>query len=197
MIAFKCRYCGKSYSFEILPIPDEGAEFKCAKCGKNSRLLKRGKVVFCIGSENSDELEQSATMELADSYQSAVEDAVAPEELESRLRGMYPELPYDTEFRLGIVKGPDQGTTFTLTKPSVSIGKSGCDINLADGRVSNKHCQIEIYGNQMIVLRDLQSDGGTYRNNYPTTLTCLRPGDSLQIGNSELILIQAQKKLAK
>jgi Inner membrane component of T3SS, cytoplasmic domain len=197
MVAFKCRYCGKSYHLEFLPIPDEGAEFQCAKCGKTNKLMKRGKVVYCLESDQPEHREQSSTLNHNGLFRSREHDDLEPEELEARLQGMYVELPYDIEFQLGILEGPDQGIMHQMTKPIMTIGKTGCDINLADAKVSRQHCQIEIYGKQMIILRDLDSVGGTFRNDFPTSLAYLQPGDKILLGKTKLVLIQIQKKLSK
>ena len=196
MISFSCTHCGHKYQFNFLPIPDEGAVFKCANCNRNARLLLKGSIVFCVAEEDSESDGKSSTMELGNSYQAAVEDSMSPEELESRLSGLFPELPYDIEFLLGVTAGPDQGTTFLIKKPRVVIGKTGCDINLKDSRVSREHCQIEIFGNRMTVLRDLRSTGGTFRNEYPIQLGVLNPGDTIQLGETKLLFISNTKKSA-
>ncbi len=194
MLSFKCAHCGKSYTFKFLPIPDSGAEFKCSACGKNCRLMKKSGMVFCYKEEKSASAIQSSTVDLSDRFGGGESDEIAPEDLEARLQGMLPDLPYDSDVAIGIVKGADNGTTIPVRKPIITIGKSGCDINLNDSDVSQEHCRIEIFGHQMMVLRDLRSVGGTFKNDYPCVLSYLRPGDRIQIGKTELVVLFLPKK---
>ena len=192
MITFSCPNCGEKYKFKMLPIPDAGAEFQCAKCNKVCRLIKKGETVFCIQDSFSLEKDEAVT-EIFDTFRS--EDVeMSPEEIESRLQGMTQDLPIDEDVMIGIVDGPDRGLTYPVTKTTVAIGKTGCDINLQDIGVSREHCQVEIYGNQMIVVRDLKSTGGTFRNGFPINLVVLLPGDKIQIGSTFFTLIQSPKK---
>ncbi len=194
MVRFTCGHCGKPYEFKLLPIPDEGAQFQCSECGKTCRLINLNGKVACEPEDDQDAGHQSATLEMADSFRSAIDDELSPDELESRLQGLYPDMPFEMEIVIGVIEGPDKGTTFPLRVPIASIGRMGCDITLNDGEVSTEHCQIEIYGSHMTILRDLQSTGGTYRNGIPTTLTCLRPGDRILIGKTTLLYIQNPKR---
>jgi hypothetical protein len=197
MVKFACAHCGKNFEFKMLPIPDSGAQFQCSSCNKTSILFKRGQAIFCYSEDETQSRSQSAMVEMSDVFQSAAEEEWASEEFEARLQGLYTELPYDVDLILGIIEGPDQGTTHLIRKPIITIGKSNCDVNISDPRVSSQHCQIEIYGNHVIVLKDLQSMEGTYRNSHPVTMTCLRVGDKIQIGKSTLLLIQNIKKIQK
>ncbi|MBN1551929.1 FHA domain-containing protein [bacterium] len=195
MITFRCGHCGKSYEFKFLPIPDGGADFQCSECGKTSKVIRKGNFVFCVVEDGFKGEGEAATMDLTDSFRSGVENELSDEEVEARLQGLYADLPFDMEFLLGVTEGLDNGTTFPIRSPVVTIGKTGCDINLKDPNISREHCQIEFYGNQMIILRDLSDMGTTYRNGYPTTLASIRPGDTIQLGKTKLVLIQNPKKI--
>lgn len=194
MVSFTCGNCGKLYEFKLLPIPDEGAQFQCADCGKTCRLNNINGHVVCEVENDPETSHSSSTLEMDDSFRSALDDEISPDELESRLQGLYPDMPFDVDILLGVVEGPDKGLTVPIKVPILTIGRSGCDIILNDGEISQEHCQIEIYGNQMTILRDCQSTGGTYRNGFPTTLTCLRPGDRILIGKTTLLYLQNPKR---
>jgi hypothetical protein len=196
MIKFFCAHCGKEFQFKSLPIPEGGAAFQCSECGKTSNILKKGNTVFSYSDEDLDFQPGSSTLDMSDSYRAAVEDELSPHELEARLQGLFMDLPFDFDILIGVVEGPDQGMTYPFKKPCIKIGKTGCDITLNDAQVSPEHCQIEVYGNQMTVIRDLQSTGGTFRNGFPTSLACLRPGDRIHLGKTTLLLIQNPKKIA-
>ncbi len=192
MISFNCAHCNKYYEFKLLPIPDGGAKFQCDECSGTCILIKQetGDVI-CVQDESQDDIEQSSTQAFFDTYDCS--DDMSPQDLEARLQGVYAELPYNIDFMIGITEGPEQGTTFPLKEPKVMIGKTGCSINLQDSNISREHCQIEIYGNQYVVIRDLKSTWGTFRNGFPVTLAHLRPGDIIQMGKTKFIFIQNMK----
>lgn len=190
MIQFNCPSCNKLYVFKYLPVPDDGAEFLCARCeSKCLLMLKSGKVTVELVSV--PELEEAAdAQQVFDSYRPDEDEWFKPEELERRLRGLVRELPIGSDYLIGVTQGPDQGVTIPVHKADVMIGKTGCDINLSDTSVSREHCRIEFYGHEMIVIRDLESNWGTFRNGTPVTLAIIRPGDSLQVGKTTLTIIQ-------
>ncbi|MBN1879097.1 FHA domain-containing protein [bacterium] len=193
MIQFHCPSCKKLYAFKFLPIPDDGAEFLCARCDAKCMLTeKNGKVsVELISVTEPDE--PSNTQQVYDSYRPDEDEWFTPEELERRLRGLVMELPIGIEYHIGVTEGPDRGVTVPVQKACVMIGKTGCDINLSDISVSREHCRLEIYGHEMMVVRDLDSTWGTFRNGVQVSLGIIRPGDTLQVGKSTLAIIQIRK----
>ncbi len=191
MVSFSCPNCGKEYKFNSLPIPDAGADFKCSQCEKTCRIIKRKNTVFCIQGSFEDR-ENASTPEIYNSRQTGTEELSA-DEIESRLQGLEMDLPMDTELMIGIMKGPDQGLSYPIRKPLITVGKTGCDINLKDIEVSREHCRIEVYGKQFTILRDLNSTGGSFRNGDHVDLAILQPGDTVQIGKTHFTLIQTPK----
>ncbi|MCL5073401.1 MAG: FHA domain-containing protein [Actinobacteria bacterium] len=81
-----------------------------------------------------------------------------------------------------IIKGPNIGDKFYLTKDKFSIGRSSdSDILLDDITVSRQHAIIE-KNNEEFILRDLGSLNGTYINGKIINEAKLNNGDKLQIG---------------
>jgi pSer/pThr/pTyr-binding forkhead associated (FHA) protein len=81
-----------------------------------------------------------------------------------------------------IIKGPNIGEEFYLTKDKFSIGRSSdSDILLDDITVSRQHAVIEKHKDEFI-MRDLGSLNGTYINGGIITESKLNNGDKLQIG---------------
>jgi len=81
-----------------------------------------------------------------------------------------------------IIKGPNIGDKFYLTKDKFSIGRSSdSDILLDDITVSRQHAIIEKHENE-IIMRDLGSLNGSYINGEIITESKLKNGDKLQIG---------------
>jgi hypothetical protein len=81
-----------------------------------------------------------------------------------------------------IIKGPNIGEEFYLTKDKFSIGRSSdSDILLDDITVSRQHAIIEKHNNEFI-MRDLGSLNGSYINGEIITESKLKNGDKLQIG---------------
>ena len=57
-----------------------------------------------------------------------------------------------------------------------------------DGEVSRRHSVIEVFGREMIFLRDLGSTNGTYHNGRRIKVARLKHGDTIGIGKSVLRL---------
>ena len=80
------------------------------------------------------------------------------------------------------------GTRYPLTAGITTIGREGCDILLADARVSRQHAQIVLRGD-IPYITDLNSSNGTFVNGQRVyTDHPLRPGDAIQMGNTRLIV---------
>src|SRR6266496_4371972 len=84
---------------------------------------------------------------------------------------------------LGIA-GLFQGTTFSLSETSVSIGRDPSnDLWIADQSLSRKHCLL-VPQNGQFTIRDLGSKNGTRVNGVPVGEQLLRDGDHISVGNS-------------
>jgi pSer/pThr/pTyr-binding forkhead associated (FHA) protein len=84
------------------------------------------------------------------------------------------------------------GGRFALGAPLVGIGRDpNAQIHLDDPGVSFLHAQITRYGNDLY-LRDLGSRNGTWVNRRQVTVPhALRPGDRIQVGQTELVFHSA------
>ncbi|MBN1297833.1 FHA domain-containing protein [bacterium] len=140
----------------------------------------------------ADSEADSVSQQVFDSYRPEEEESFSAEDVERRLRGLITELPIGVEYALGVMEGPDRGMMMPLHQPVIVIGKTGCDLNLRDTSVSREHCRIEIYGREMIVVRDLDSNWGTFKNGAHVSVATMKPGDQLQIGKTMLVLIQTR-----
>jgi tRNA A-37 threonylcarbamoyl transferase component Bud32 len=89
--------------------------------------------------------------------------------------------------QLEVIAGADLGRVFPLSvgEPMV-IGRGRQTITrLNDLHVSRVHCQIEFRRGE-VVLKDLNSVGGTFVNNQAITEHVLQPGDIIRVGETRL-----------
>jgi serine/threonine protein kinase len=91
--------------------------------------------------------------------------------------------------QLVVVAGPDKGKVFTLNPgPDLMLGRSAqANYQLNDPRVSRNHCQLLLEGDQPVVICNGGS-GGTLVNRKPIQRYTLKPGDVLQVGDTQLRL---------
>jgi diguanylate cyclase (GGDEF)-like protein len=79
--------------------------------------------------------------------------------------------------------GPGMGARYSLSETPVVLGRDRvCDVHLDDHSVSRKHARIQsgMDGHYAV---DLQSTNGTFVNDRPASMTKLRDGDYLRVGN--------------
>jgi adenylate cyclase len=70
--------------------------------------------------------------------------------------------------------------------PEVIVGRDEtCDVRILAKSVSREHCAIEMQGDDL-VLRDLDSSGGTYVDGSRITTVPVRPGMEVAIGPAVL-----------
>ncbi|MFC2023297.1 FHA domain-containing protein [Chloroflexota bacterium] len=88
---------------------------------------------------------------------------------------------------LVVSSGPQAGTEFAVDRPSVRLGRgSGSDFVLQDTQASRQHAEISQQGDQYFI-RDLGSTNGTFVNGQRVSgLQPLRPGDRIQIGDTNM-----------
>ena len=87
-----------------------------------------------------------------------------------------------------VVAGQDLGRVFRFTRGNVTIGRKTCEVPLSDLEVSRRHSVIEVFGREMIFLRDLGSTNGTYHNGRKIDVSHLQSGDTIGVGSSVLKL---------
>lgn len=97
-------------------------------------------------------------------------------------------LPPGLNALLEVVAGQDTGKVFRFTRGNVNIGRRTGEVPLSDGEVSRRHSVIEVFGREMIFLRDLGSTNGTYHNGRRVGVGRLRSGDTIGVGKTVLKL---------
>jgi len=97
-------------------------------------------------------------------------------------------LPPGVNAILEVVAGADLGKVYRFTRGNVSIGRRIGEVPLSDVEVSRRHAVVEVFGREMIFLRDLGSTNGTYHNGRKVSLAQLEPGDTIGIGKTVLKL---------
>lgn len=84
------------------------------------------------------------------------------------------------------IAGVDAGKVYRVTKANVAIGRMTGEIPLTDAEVSRNHAIIEIFGRDMLFLRDLGSTNGTFHNARRVEVGKLQSGDTVGCGKSIL-----------
>lgn len=97
-------------------------------------------------------------------------------------------LPPGMNAVLEVVAGQDAGKVFRFTRGNVTIGRRAGEIPLSDMEVSRRHSVIEVFGRDMIFLRDLGSTNGTYHNGRKIKVNLIHPGDTVGVGKTVLKL---------
>ncbi len=97
-------------------------------------------------------------------------------------------LPPGLRASVECVAGSDTGKIFRFTRGNVAIGRKTGEIPLTDLEASRRHAVIEVFGREMIFLRDLGSTNGTYHNGQRVSVSRLRNGDTIGVGRSVLKL---------
>jgi hypothetical protein len=89
--------------------------------------------------------------------------------------------------QLEVIAGADRGRVFPLSPDApLVIGRGRQSVTrLTDLHVSRIHCQVEFRGAD-ILIKDLNSVGGTLVNDRAVTEQILRPGDVIQLGETKL-----------
>lgn len=107
-------------------------------------------------------------------------------------------LPKDKTLTICVIAGPSKGVKHELTRPLISIGRSGAgaDIQVDDPKVSGVHCVIGVK-QDMIRLCDLDSADGTYVNDERVQAAGLEHLSEFRIGSSWFLLtILSKRELA-
>ena len=98
-------------------------------------------------------------------------------------------LPPGLNALVEVVAGQDLGKVFRFTRGNVSIGRKNGDIPLSDGEVSRRNSVVEVFGREMVFLRDLGSTNGTYHNGRRVMVARVRNGDTIGVGKTVLKLV--------
>ncbi|MGI5242978.1 FtsK/SpoIIIE domain-containing protein [Dactylosporangium sp. CA-139066] len=86
-----------------------------------------------------------------------------------------------------VTAGPDTGREFVLQSRTVVIGRDrSCEVRLTDPLVSRQHARLTVGGAAEIV--DLGSANGVEFGGEQTTRASLRSGDTIRIGDTDLVV---------
>ncbi len=92
--------------------------------------------------------------------------------------------------QLTVIAGPDKGRSFTLNVgPDLMIGRSAQALyQINDPRVSRNHCAVLVEDGDATVICNGGS-GGTLVNGQKVTRHKLKPGDVVQVGDTQMRLV--------
>jgi len=91
---------------------------------------------------------------------------------------------------LAIVKGPNTGSVFTLTDPSITLGRDPANgVFLNDMTVSRHHARIDLSGAKtgLVTIEDLGSLNGTWVDGAIVNRALLKDGSTVQIGTFRMV----------
>jgi predicted component of type VI protein secretion system len=92
---------------------------------------------------------------------------------------------------LKITSGVARGAAFALKPGKNRIGRAeGNDYRLPDKSISAVHCEIDLDGSGKMFVRDLGSSEGTFIKGARVELGVLTGGESLRLGDVEMIYDQ-------
>ena len=97
-------------------------------------------------------------------------------------------LPPGLNAVMDVVAGKDLGKVFRFTRGNVTVGRRIGEVPLSDVEVSRHHAVIEVFGRDMIFLRDLGSTNGTYHNGRRIGVVRLQDGDTIGCGKTVMKL---------
>lgn len=170
---------------------------ECPKCGARSNVEERD-----FGGNASLELKCGKCQHrfsigfptrLASAYGAAAKAAPARAPEPVPLEEIQGELPAGKTVTISLLAGPMQGPVIPIDKPSITIGRSGTDILIADPEVSRHHCLLVIAGEDGAVLSDLGSTNGTFVGEERISILKVSAGTKFRVGASVLTFALADK----
>jgi len=189
-----CRVVYKSghYTVEDLGSTNgtvvDGKQVSSALLAAGSRIeVGNTELLMCSGVEDTAE-DDVARNDVAWLLDSELIDAEAPLGAGDDVIGAGLRLPNGCQARAEVITGPDKGSVLTLRSGTIAIGRRQGEIALSDTEVSRRHAFIEIFGPDMIFVRDVASTNGTYHNGRRVSLASMESGDTVGCGKSVLRL---------
>ena len=173
-----CQHCGAEHALKETEFGGHSkVQFRCSKCGKTTVVELKRRV--------------DATIVMSPLPSFARANATGSNlHLQSEDPGL--RLPAGANVILSIVSGPGEGTSHTLTKPRVILGRQGADIALDDPEISRHHCLLEVR-DTYINLKDMDSTNGTFFDEERSRAAMLTDGTEFRIGGS-VIRVNFQPK---
>jgi hypothetical protein len=173
-----CTHCGAEHSLKDGEFGGHAkVQFRCSRCGKSTVLEIKRRVDSTVV--------MSPLPTFARAAGTSANSPLPP--VDPALR-----LPAAASVILTIVSGPSQGTSHTLQKPRVILGREGADIALDDPEISRHHCLLEVRENY-INLKDMDSTNGTFFDEERVRAAMLQDGTEFRIGGSVIRVNFKQK----
>lgn len=147
-----CPNCGAKLDLDEAQFADQRpSQVRCSKCNqmvplRDSSATNPGPPTISVNSSVPHERSRA----------SRLDDSLAPHTTSLTL-------PQNETIKISVIGGPSQGVECELSRPLVTIGRSGggADIEIDDPEVSRVHCAVETR-HDAILLHDLSSTNGTY-----------------------------------
>ena len=91
--------------------------------------------------------------------------------------------------KLIVQSGADKGAIYELSGDPTTLGRDlGCEVQVADGKVSRRHAQVAFEGGAWTI-SDLQSRNGTLVNGKPIGKHVLASLDEITLGDAHLLFV--------
>jgi len=95
--------------------------------------------------------------------------------------------------KLRVLKGPDAGKVFELSKGVNMVGRDAkCIVRLQDTEISRNHAEL-FWGPEGFRLRDLGSFNGSHVNCKQVKDILLKTGDQLQVGQTVMLFVSEEQ----
>lgn len=144
----------------------------------------------CNATLEEQEIQETVTgVKICPHCQRALEEpnaAGAPDTPGAMSKAPLSELPADKRYTLEVLDGNEPGQVFTLERPTITIGRRGCDVNLDDPEISRHHARIDIHGTNA-TLKDLGSTNGTYIRGQRIEEGGLEDNSEFRVGTHQLV----------
>jgi pSer/pThr/pTyr-binding forkhead associated (FHA) protein len=89
---------------------------------------------------------------------------------------------------LKILNGDSTGVTYTVGSTALMVGRAeGNDLQIPDGSVSSRHCEMWVDSVGNLLVKDLGSTNGTFINGQRVTEAFVTPGQKVRLGNLEFL----------
>ena len=182
-----CPNCQTNYRISDEKIPAKGARANCPNCGQIILVPGAGvedKSGSALMGKSGADYGQTMAYDFSEIDQSQTEISALLEKISDRE-------PFIEEGLVFFLRDMQTGEEYILPGAEVTLGRSGCDINVDDPEVSRRHCLIKVFGDQ-VVLMDLESTNGTYFRGKKVVTAHLGVLEQFTIGNTILTLVKKE-----
>jgi predicted Zn finger-like uncharacterized protein len=160
-VIIECSSCHSRYQYDEDRFDRKPSKkIKCAKCGTVFEIHNPAfapKVAPTFGDSTYTRRNEGTQ---ASAPTPRVDEPTTEAPVPVGGREMEPAMPAGKRISLAIIDGPDAGSVYRITKPRVTIGRSGADLTLNDSEASRQHAAVEIR-DTLFLLHDLSSTNGT------------------------------------